>query len=150
MCLVALKDRCCHGFLVTLGGCRYLNSLEQRAPLSTSWWLCGGSGGGLWGALVLISAGDCEEQLYWIHGCWSMKLINRLIGKHSCQSQIWELVELVEERQSLDSLQRRVGRRQATKPCEKNHRIYLSPLVCTSLHLLFTIAVLVFVYSSTI
>jgi hypothetical protein len=32
--LVALGDRCGYGFLVTLGGCRHLDGLEQREGLA--------------------------------------------------------------------------------------------------------------------
>jgi len=37
--LVALGDRSCCGFLVTLGGCHHLDGLEQRRSIGMSWWL---------------------------------------------------------------------------------------------------------------
>ena len=34
---MALGDRSCYGFLVTLGGCRHLDGLEQRRSVGMRW-----------------------------------------------------------------------------------------------------------------
>jgi hypothetical protein len=50
--LVALGDHCGCGVLVTLGGCRHLDGLEQRRSYGKSWWLFLATSRWLWGVLV--------------------------------------------------------------------------------------------------
>jgi len=76
--LVALWDRFGCGFLVTLGGCRHLDGLEQRRSIGTSWWLFVAISMWLWG----VCAYPGEEPKATLVDCachWATSLVGRFL-----------------------------------------------------------------------
>ena len=76
--LVALGDRSSCGFLVTLGGCRHLDGLEQRRRIGTSWWLFVAISRWLWevcaylGGVPKATLVDCSCH-------WATSLVGRFL-----------------------------------------------------------------------
>ena len=72
--LVALGDRSSCGFLVTLGGCRHLDGLEQRRSFGTSWWLFVAISRWLWEVCVYLG-GEPKATLVDCSCHWATSLV---------------------------------------------------------------------------
>jgi hypothetical protein len=96
-----------YGFVVTLGSCRHLYSLEQ-------WWTIehclvivqGLRWRRLWGALCSSSREIMKCNSSGLEACWTILLKYKLIGERPCQGQAWGLARLRQEQWSKNSPQR--------------------------------------------
>jgi len=77
--LVALGD--CFGcdFLVTLGGCRHIDGLEQRRSIDTSWWLFVAISQWLWGGFVPSLAESRKVTLMDCSCYWDTSHVSRFL-----------------------------------------------------------------------
>jgi hypothetical protein len=121
--LVALEDRCGCGVLVTLGGCRHLDGLEQRWRFSTYWWLfVAGSGDLVRGIapspakhrkVALVNCSCHELPHLWVDSCGVQRMdVVRATPLNRRTTNCW-------------STQRGLACRQACESREKNR---VSPL----------------------
>ena len=76
--LVALGDRFGCGFLVTLGGCRHLDGLEQRRRIGTSWWLFVAISRWLWEVCAYLG-GEPKATLVDCSCHWATSLVGRFL-----------------------------------------------------------------------
>jgi hypothetical protein len=86
--LVALEDRCGCEVLITLDGCRHLDSLEQRWRSCTYWWLFVAGSGDLVRGLVPSPAKSRKVTLVDCSCHWVTSLVGRFFAVSNCVDEV--------------------------------------------------------------